>query len=457
MTSYDYDFFVIGAGSGGVRAARIAATHGAKVAIAEDFRIGGTCVIRGCVPKKLFVIASRFRDEFEDARGFGWRIENASFDWPTLVAAKEKEISRLSGLYEQNLAKSGVEIFRARASVAGADSVRLADGRLLRARAILVATGGAPWVAPDLPGAELAISSNEIFDLPQFPKRLAILGSGYIAVEFASVFARLGADVTMVYRADRPLRGFDSDIRTYLADALAGAGVKLRAGRNPARIDKSADGLRLTLDDGGAIDADVILAATGRRPATGALGLDAAGVALRDSGAIIVDDEARTSVPSIYAVGDVTDRVALTPVAIREGHALADRLFGKSAARVDYEAIPSAVFTTPEVGVVGLTESAAVAAYANIHVYETSFRPMRATLSGRSEKVFMKIVVEADTDRVRGVHIFGPEAGELAQIVAIAVRMGARKADFDATMALHPTMAEELVTLRARRPGVAGR
>jgi len=449
MTHFDYDLFVVGAGSGGVRAARVAAGHGARVAIAEAFRIGGTCVIRGCVPKKLYVLASRFRDEIEDAAGFGWRIESASFDWPTLVAAKEKEITRLSGLYEQNLEKAGVEIFRARAALEGAHAVRLCDGRSVGARHILIATGGGPVMAPAIPGMDLAISSNEVFDLPAFPKRLLILGGGYVAVEFASVFARLGAEVHLCFRAERPLRGFDEDLRTRLAQALARAGVTQRAGVLPTRIEKVGAALVATLSNGAGLEVDAVLVATGRRPATEGLGLERAGVATRANGAILVDDRSRTNVASIYAVGDVTDRVNLTPVAIREGQAFADGVFGNKPTTVDYEAIPSAVFTTPELAAVGMSEAAAVERFSQLDIFETSFRPMKATLSGRAERVYMKIVVDAESDRLLGVHILGPEAGEMAQLVAIALRMGATKRDFDATMALHPTMAEELVTMRA--------
>ena len=451
MKAIDYDLIVIGAGSGGVRAARIAGGYGAKVAIVEDFRVGGTCVIRGCVPKKLYVLASRFHDEFEDSRGFGWRTGPADFDWGALVAAKEKEITRLSGLYEQTLAKNGVTLIRARASLAEPDAVALTDGRLLRARYILIATGGAPALAPSIPGIEHAISSNEIFDLPALPKRLAIIGSGYIAVEFASLFVRLGVQTTLIYRADLPLRGFDADLRKHLASALEQAGVDLRSGVSPTRIDKSEAKLQIALDDGSMLQADVVLAATGRRPATQGMGLDRIGVAMRENGAIIVDPYSRTNVASIYAVGDVTDRINLTPVAIREGHAFADSVFGSTPRTVDYTHVASAVFTTPEIGTIGLSEAAAVAAdkFPNIDVYETAFRPMRATLSGRGERVYMKLVVNADDRKVLGAHIFGPEAGELIQLVAIALHMGATKQDFDATMAVHPTMAEELVTMRA--------
>jgi glutathione reductase (NADPH) len=459
MSGFDFDLIVIGAGSGGVRAARIAASHGAKVAIAEEFRVGGTCVIRGCVPKKLYVLASRFKDEFEDARGFGWQVAEASFDWPSLVSAKEKEITRLSGLYEQTLANNKIELIRARATIAGPNAVHFSDGRTASARYILLATGGAPVLAPHIPGLEWGLSSNEIFDLPSFPQRLLIVGGGYIAVEFASIFARLGAETYLAYRADLPLRGFDEDLRKRVAEALTHAGVAHHVGALPTRIDKVAKGYAVSMSDGETREVDAVLVATGRRPLTQNLGLERVGVATRENGAIIVDAHSRTNVPSIYAVGDVTDRINLTPVAIREGHAFADSVFGNRPTSVDYDCVPSAVFTTPEVGAVGLTEAAAQAKYDALDIFETSFRPMRATLSGRAERVFMKLIVDAKSDRVVGAHIFGAEAGEMAQLVAIPMRMGATKRDFDATMAVHPTVAEELVTMRSpsRRIARGGR
>jgi glutathione reductase (NADPH) len=418
--------------------------------VAEEFRIGGTCVIRGCVPKKLYVYASRFRDDFEDAAGYGWTVAPAKFDWTTLVAAKEKEISRLSGIYAANLDKAGVEMIASRATIEGPNALRLADGRAISARIILVATGGSPVLAPAVPGVEHAISSNEIFDLPKFPGRLLVVGGGYIAVEFASVFARLGSQVTQVFRADNVLRGFDGDIRSYLSEAMTHAGVALKPGVLPVRIEKKADGLSVALSNGEAIDVDQVLIATGRRPHTRGLGLESAGVAMKPDGAVIVDALSRTNVPSIYAVGDVTNRINLTPVAIREGHAFADSVFGGKDVVVDHDHVPSAVFTTPEIGTVGLTEEQARRDFDVVDVYSSGFRPMKATLSGRAEKTFMKIVVDARTDRVLGVHVLGHDSGEMAQLLGIAVRMGATKTDFDATMALHPTAAEELVTMGAR-------
>ncbi len=451
MTAFDVDLFVIGAGSGGVRAARIAAGHGAKTMIAEEFRIGGTCVIRGCVPKKLYVYASRFADDFADAAGFGWTLPAPPvFDWPSLVAAKEREITRLSGLYAANLHKAGVEIVEERAVLIGPNEALLTrTGRRVRARHILVATGGGPQQFPLFPGVELTISSNEVFDLPRLPERLLIIGGGYVAVEFASLFARLGTKVTLALRADLPLRGFDDDLRAGVAQALTAAGVDLRCRHMPARAEKTGAGLAVTLSGGARLDVDAILLATGRVPATHGLGLESAGVALDRHGAIVVDAFSATSVPSIHAVGDVTNRVNLTPVAIREGHAFADTVFGGKRIAVDHETIPTAVFTTPELGTVGISEAAAVAAHAAVDVYKTSFRPMRATLAGGAQRTMMKIVVEATSDRVLGVHIIGEGAGEMAQLLGIAVRMGATKADFDATMAVHPTAAEEIVTMRS--------
>jgi glutathione reductase (NADPH) len=451
MAGYDVDLFVIGAGSGGVRAARVAAAHGARVMIAEEFRIGGTCVIRGCVPKKLLVYASRFKDHFVDAAGFGWTLAPASFDWPTLVAAKEKEISRLSAIYRNNLDKAGVAIGDSRAEIVDAHSVRLiADGRKLSARIILISTGGAPVLEPDIPGREYAITSNEIFDLPALPKRMLIVGGGYIAVEFAAIFARLGTDVTLVTRGENVLRGFDDDLRLGVRDGLAHAGVKLHFGMLPTRIEKTPTGYHVSLTRGESLDAEQVMIATGRRPNTKGLGLEQAGVACDSFGAVKVDALSKTNIESIYAVGDVTNRVALTPVAIREGHAFADTVFGGKPEAVVHTDIPTAVFSTPELGTVGLTETEARARFDCVDIYMANFRPLKATLSGREEKTLMKIVVDGVTDRVLGVHILGEDASEMTQVLGIAVKMGAKKADFDATMALHPTSAEELVTMRTR-------
>jgi glutathione reductase (NADPH) len=451
MTEFDVDLFVIGAGSGGVRAARIAASYGAKVMVAEEFRIGGTCVIRGCVPKKLMVYSSRFKDEFEDAAGFGWTMPEPSFDWNKLVAAKEKEITRLSGIYRSNLEKSGVEIVESRAEVEAPHKVRLlSNGRIVTARFILVATGGSPSLEPEIPGIEHAITSNEIFDLPKLPERLIIVGGGYVSVEFACVFARFGTAVTLVMRGQNVLRGFDEDLRLYLRDSMMASGINFECGALPDAIEKRGGTLCVTLTNNTVLETDQIMLATGRAPHTRGLGLEKAGVAFDQIGAVKVDGFSKSNVDSIYAVGDVTNRIALTPVAIREGHAFADTIFGRKPVRVDHKNVATAVFTTPEVGTVGLTETEARAAYDCVDIYATSFRPLKATLSGRSEKTFMKIVVDGETDKVLGVHLFGEQAGEMAQLLGIVVKMGGTKADFDATMAVHPTSAEELVTMRTR-------
>ncbi|HEY8580351.1 MAG TPA: glutathione-disulfide reductase, partial [Beijerinckiaceae bacterium] len=406
---------------------------------------------RGCVPKKLYVYASRFADEFADAAGFGWTLPEAPrFDWSSLVAAKEREITRISGVYRKGMESAGVEIVEQRAVVEGPHEVRLADGRRVTAQHILVATGGTPALVPSVPGMEHAVTSDQIFDLPEFPKRLLIVGGGYIGVEFASVFARLGSQVTVLMRGDNVLRGFDEDMRAGVRDGLTHAGVTFRFLCLPAAFERKADGLHVALTEGDHIVVDQALVATGRTPHTQGLGLEKAGVAMRENGAVKVDALSRTNVPSIFAVGDVTDMHNLTPVAIREGHTLADRLYGGKDVRCDHEDIPTAVFTTPEVGTVGLTEQAARERYRIVDIYRTSFRPIKATLSGREERTIMKIVVDGESDRVLGVHVLGPEAGEMAQLLGIAVKMRATKADFDATMAVHPTAAEELVTLRTR-------
>jgi glutathione reductase (NADPH) len=452
MPEFDVDLFVIGAGSGGVRAARIAAGHGAKVMMAEEFRIGGTCVIRGCVPKKLLVYASRFADEFADAAGYGWSVPPARFDWAKLVAAKEKEISRLSAIYRTHLESAGVELTQSRAVVEDGHEVRLlADDRVVSARVILVATGAAPFLPPNIAGLEHTITSNEIFDLPELPRRILIVGGGYIAVEFASLLTRLGSHVTLATRAENILRGFDEDLRIGLRDALAEARVAFKFTNPLRRIEKNAHGFTVALTNGDSVEADQVMVATGRHPNTQKLGLETTGVALDAVGAIKVDPWSRSSVPSIYAVGDVTNRVALTPVAVREGHAFADTVFGGKKRAVDHARIATAVFATPELGTVGLTETEARTAYARVDVYATQFRPLKATLSGRNEKFLMKIVADGESDRLLGVHVLGEGAAEMAQLLGVLVKMGATKADLDATMPVHPTSAEELVTLHSRR------
>jgi glutathione reductase (NADPH) len=448
---FDFDLFVIGAGSGGVRAARIAAGHGAKVMVAEESRIGGTCVIRGCVPKKLMVYASRFADEFADAAGYGWSVPQATFDWSKLVAAKEMEISRLSAIYRAHLESAGIKLAESRAVVEDAHKVRiLTDDRVVSARIILVATGSSPFLAPEISGLEHTITSNEIFNLPELPRRILIVGGGYIAVEFASLLARLGSHVTLATRAENVLRGFDEDLRTFLREALAEAGVSFKFTNLPTRIEKTAHGLSVALTNGDGVDVDQVMVATGRHPNTQGLGLEALGVALDSVGGIKVDQWSRSTVLSIYAVGDVTNRVALTPVAVREGHAFADTVFGDKKRAVDHTNIATAVFTTPELGTVGLTEAEARANYDCIDIFATRFRPLKSALSGRKDALLMKIVVDGVTDRVLGVHVLGEGASEMAQLLGVAVKMGATKADFDATVPVHPTSAEELVTLYSR-------
>ena len=453
MSAYDYDLFVIGAGSGGVRAARIAASHGAKVAVAEEYRFGGTCVIRGCVPKKLLVLASRFGDEFHDAPGFGWTLPEApTFSWESLIAAKDKEIGRLEGIYRNLLQGSKVEVHESRAEVLDPHTVRLTktDAKVT-ARYILVATGGQPSLGDDIPGRDLAITSNEAFHLAKLPERIVIQGGGYIAVEFAGIFAGLGADVTLIYRGEQILRGFDQDLRDKLAAAYAQRGITIRTGRRITGIEGSRDGTNtVTLDDGSKLQSDQVMMATGRTPNTTGLGLRKLGVKLGWNGHIVVDESQKSSVDSIYAVGDVTDRLNLTPVAIREGHAFADTVFGNKPWSSDFSHVPTAVFSTPEIGTVGLPEHLARERCAKLDLYKTEFRTMKTTLGGGSERMFMKLVVDGDSQKVLGVHILGPDAAEIVQMAAIAIRMGATKADFDSTVALHPSAAEELVTLRTK-------
>ncbi len=448
MSTYDVDLFVIGAGSGGVRAGRIAASHGARVMVAEEFRVGGTCVIRGCVPKKLLVYASHFSDTFEDAAGFGWSVGETRFDWPRLIAAKDREIDRLNAAYIRNLERSGATIEPMRAIIEDPHSVRLADGRLVTAGTILIATGGQPYIDATLPGRELAITSNEAFHLPRLPERIVVVGGGFIAVEFAGIFNGLGVETTLLHRGDALLRGFDEDLRHKLREEIEKHGIRLVLADSPAEILKADEELVLRTRGGLDIRAGEVMIATGRRPNTAGLGLEAAGVAVDAAGAVIVDDYSQTNVPSIYAVGDVTNRVNLTPVAIREGHAFADTVFGGKKVAVDHFCIPKAVFSQPEIGTVGLTEAEALAQFPAVDIYKADFRPMKHTLSGRDERMLMKLVVDGDSQRVLGCHILGEGGAEMAQLVAIAVKMRATKADFDATMALHPTAAEELVTMR---------
>jgi glutathione reductase (NADPH) len=451
MADRDVDLFVIGAGSGGVRAARVAGGYGARVMIAEEYRVGGTCVIRGCVPKKLMVYASRFSDEFEDAEGFGWTVPQPTFHWPSLTANLEREVSRLEAAYLNTLERNNVALVRSRAVLEGPNAVRLqATGERVNAQTILIATGAWPHYGPKIPGLEHVISSNEVFHLKELPKRIVIQGGGYIAVEFACIFAGLGAEVTLVYRGENILRGFDDDVREHLRNEMRNRGITVTCGHTIAAVEKAGDEFVTKLSDDSTIVSDKVMFAIGRRPNIMGLGLDSVGCKIAEHGGIGVDEYSRTSVPSIYAVGDVTHRINLTPVAIREGHAFADTVYGGKPTVVDHSHVPTAVFSEPEVGVVGLTESEARERLARVDIYKTSFRPMKATLSGRDTRCFMKLVVDGITGRVAGCHIVGPDAGELIQVLGIAVKMGATKADFDATMAVHPTAAEELVTMREK-------
>jgi glutathione reductase (NADPH) len=445
------DLFVIGAGSGGVRAARIAANYGARVMIAEEYRVGGTCVIRGCVPKKLLVYASRFAEEFEDAAGFGWSVPKPSFDWPTLIANKDKEIARLEAAYMATLERNNVKVVKSRAVLEDAHTIKLlATGETVRAKHILIATGNSPFHGAKIAGLEHVISSNEAFNLKQLPKRILIQGGGYIAVEFAGIFNGLGSEVTLVYRGEYFLRGFDDDLRAHLHKEMERRGIKIVTRQIVEAVEKVEHGLCVNLTDHEAFTVDQVMFALGRHPNVGGFGLEKIGVELSKYGGIAVNEFSQSSIPHIAAIGDVTNRINLTPVAIREGHAFADTVFGGKPTPVDHSNVPTAVFSEPEVGTVGLTEAHAVERLPKVDVYKTTFRPLKATLSGRDTRVFMKLVVDAGNDRVVGCHIVGEGAAEMIQLLGIAVRMKATKADFDATMAVHPTMAEELVTLREK-------
>ena len=449
MAEFDVDLFVIGGGSGGVRAARIAAGYGARVVVAEEYRMGGTSVIRGCVPKKLFVIGSHIHQEIEDAAGFGWSIPAVTFDWPTLVANKDKEIARLEGIYTSNVEKSGARIVKARAVLEDAHTLRLGNGETIRAKHILIATGSTPNHGAAIPGIEHVISSDQAFHLPELPKRIVIQGGGYIALEFACIFAGFGADVTVIYRGDNILRGFDEDVRVHVRAEMEKQGITILTGCTVNGIDRHRQEFTTHLSNGSSIASDLVMFAIGRHPNVVNMGLEQAGVAINPkNGGIAVDGWSRTSVPNIYAIGDVTHRVNLTPVAIREGHAFADTVFGRRPVEVDHSNIPTAVFSQPEVGTVGLTEAEARAQFSLVDIYKTDFRPIKSTMSGRDTRILMKLVVDGTTDRVVGCHIVGDAAAEIVQVLGIAVKMKATKADFDATFALHPTAAEELVTMR---------
>jgi glutathione reductase (NADPH) len=446
--AYDYDLFVIGAGSGGVRASRVSAAYGAKVAVAEEHRVGGTCVIRGCVPKKLLVYGSHFAEELQDAAHYGWTVEGMKFDWGTLRDTVLRDVDRLNGLYEQTLENNKVERFLERATITGPHSVKLASGREITAKVILVAVGAWP-VLPEFPGVEYCITSNEVFHLPKLPRRIVIQGAGYIAMEFAGIFNALGSDVTVVNRSDVILRGYDETLRDRLLQITMARGITYRFNCPITEVVKLDSGcLSITVGKHDPIEVDAVLIATGRRPNTDGLGLENAGIELGPKGEIPVDEYNRTACESIYAVGDVTDRVQLTPVAIREGQAFADTVFGGNPRTIGYDCIPSAVFSQPPLAGVGLTEGQARQKYGNIKVFTSDFRPMKNVFAERHERGLYKLVVDANTDEVLGVHLIGPEAPEILQAAAIAVRAGLTKADFDATVALHPSMAEELVLMR---------
>jgi glutathione reductase (NADPH) len=450
MVQYDYDLFTIGAGSGGVRASRYAARLGARAAIAEERYLGGTCVNVGCIPKKLFSYAAHYGEDMAHAAGYGWRVSPPAFDWPTLVANKDREIKRLNSVYAKLLTGAGVALLDGRATLVDEHTVEVGDRRI-SARYILIATGGWP-VVPPVPGAEYAISSNEAFHLSQLPQCVLVVGGGYIAVEFASIFQGLGVDTTLIYRGERLIKEFDADLGSFLAGEMQNKGMRIRFRSNVARIERTAPGkggaLRAMLDDGSLLDADCVMYATGRAPNTRGLGLENAGVSLAANGAVVVDQNFQSNVPNIYAVGDVIDRVLLTPVALAEGMLVAESLFGAGGRSLGYENIPTAIFSNPNVGTVGLSEAGARERHGEIDVYRTTFGSLRHQLTGSGEKVLMKLVVDKKTERVLGVHMVGPDAGEIIQGFAVALKCGATKRQFDATIGIHPTIAEEFVTLR---------
>ncbi|KQV27800.1 glutathione reductase [Rhizobium sp. Root1203] len=448
MAFYDYDLFVIGGGSGGVRSARVAAALGKKVAIAEEYRYGGTCVIRGCVPKKLFVYAAQYHEHFEDAAGFGWTVGQSSFDWKKLVAAKDAEIARLEGLYKKGLSGANAEILETRAELIDAHTVRLVNsGQIVSAKTIVIATGGQPNPHAALPGHDLCISSNEAFHLDELPRSIVIAGGGYIAVEFANIFHGLGVETTLIYRGAEILSRFDHDLRRGLHEAMVAKGIRILCHDMLQSVAKSGEGLRVETLNNGVLNADVVMLALGRVPNTQGLGLEAAGVKTDERGAIVVDEYSRTSAHNIYALGDVTDRVQLTPVAIHEAMCFIETEYKNNPTKPDHETIATAVFSQPEIGTVGLSEEEAGKRYKELDVYRAQFRPMKATLSGRAEKMIMKLLVDAASRKVVGAHILGHDAGEMAQLLGITLKAGCTKDDFDRTMAVHPTAAEELVTM----------
>ncbi|WP_374577299.1 glutathione-disulfide reductase [Phenylobacterium sp.] len=448
MGKYDYDLFVIGAGSGGVRAGRLAALSGAKVGLAEEHRVGGTCVIRGCVPKKFMVYASEFSNQAAVAEGYGWSASQATFDWKRFLEAKDREIARLSGIYVTNLSNAGAEIVHAKARLADAHTVELEGKGTVTADKILIATGGRPWKPDDFPGAEHIITSEEAFHLPELPKRVLVAGGGYIAVEFAGIFAGLGVDTTLVYRGPNILRGFDDDVRTHVAEEMKKRGVKIVLGAQHAAVEKTATGYLNRMTSGGDIETDLVMFATGRRPYVDGLGLEAAGVRLNEAGAIAVDKFSKTSVDNIWAVGDVTDRINLTPVAIREGAAFAQTEFYGNPTTFDHDMVASAVFSQPPVGAVGLSEAEARHLHGKVDIYLSRFRPMKTTFYGGDERCLIKLVVDAASQKILGCHVVGPDSPEIIQMAAVALKMGVTKPQWDATCAVHPTLAEELVTMR---------
>lgn len=449
MSQYDYDFFVIGGGSGGVRAGRLVAGMGKRVGIAEEYRWGGTCVIRGCVPKKLMVYASQFSEEFEAAEGFGWTVGESSFDWKTLIANKDKELERLEGLYQKGLANNKADIINSRAELRGKHEVYIkAQDKVVTAEKILIAVGGTPSRNAGVVGDDMCITSDEVFHLAELPKSIIIAGGGYIAVEFACIFAGLGSKVSLIYRGEQILRGFDNDIRNALYEEMIAKGIDVRLGQNFAKIEGGKEGVKtVSLTDGSSIEADQVMLAIGRNPMTDGLGLETAGVETDSRGFIKVDEYSKTNVDNIWSVGDVTNRVALTPVAIHESMCLIETEFKNNPTKPDHDLIATAVFSQPEIGTVGLSEEAAGQKYSELNVFRAHFRPMKNTLSGATDKMLMKIIVDAKSDIVVGLHVMGHGAGEMAQALGIAVKMKATKADFDRTMAVHPTAAEELVTM----------
>lgn len=447
QNDFNFDLFVIGAGSGGVRAARMAAQTGARVACAEGAPLGGTCVNLGCIPKKLYSYAAHYAEAFEESHGFGWEGEKPVLNWAVLKQNRAKEIGRLNGIYENLFKGAGVELMRGWAKILDSHTVQLSNGQTHTARYILIATGGKP-VVPDVPGKEYVITSNDIFDLPEFPQRLVVVGGGYIASEFASIFNGLGSQVVQLYRSAQILRGFDDDVRNFVAEEMRKAGVDLRVNTNAVKIEKTPDGLQLTLTDGSVIVADQVLYATGRVPNISGLGFAELGGVTGKNGAIEVNERYQTSISSIYALGDVTDRIQLTPVALGEAMVLVDDLFGNAQKKMSYEYIPTAVFTHPNIGTVGYSEADAREKFGEIKIFRSEFRPLKHTLSGSSARVFMKLIVEVATDKVVGMHMVGDDAGEIIQGFAVAVKAGVTKAGFDSTIGIHPTAAEEFVTMR---------